>query len=417
MVTDQFTVVHARAAGLDVHKMQITASIRIQDGLAPPEVVTREFSALPDGLGALSDWLCERNADAALMEATGIYWLAPFEALEDAGIPVALVNAHQVKQIKGRKTDVADSIWLARVCQFGLAQTSMVPPRAFRELRVMSRHRRRLIQARSSVRNRIHKALDRNGCRIGGVLTDIFGTNGRIILDGLATGVPSDDILASLTHHVSRHRNALVDALSVRWTPGDRALLQDLLREHDDMDRRINRFLQLMTDGLAPWRLQLDLLQTVPGIDATAAAELLIETGPDLASFANVKRFTAWAGVCPGNHESAGNRKAVASRRGSRHLGAILNQCAHAASRTKDAQFHGYCKQMTIRRGYKRALVATAHKLLRVIWAMFRDGKPYRDPAIDYEALVVSRNASRWLQQLTKHGYLDVLKQDTAANT
>lgn len=415
MVTDNFTVVHPRAAGLDVHKMQITASIRMQDGVTEPEVTTHEFSALPDGLAMLSTWLREHRVDAALMEATGIYWLAPFEALEDAGISVLLVNAQQVKQIRGRKTDVADSIWLARVCQFGLAQTSMVPPRAFRELRHTSRHRRRLIQSRSSVRNRIHKTLDRVGCRIGGVLSDIFGMNGRRILDGMVAGDAPDAIVASLSHHVSRHHHALIDALSARWSYGDRALLEDLLREHDDLDRRIDRFYRLMVDGLAPWQAQLDLLQTVPGIDAMAACELLIEIGPDLSVFANVKRFAAWAGVCPGNHESAGKRKAVAARRGSRYLGAILNQCAHAAARTKDAQFHGYFKQLMLRRGYKRALVATAHRLLKVIWAMLRDDKPYRDPAIDYESLTVARNAPRWLQQLRKHGYLEDLKRDAVA--
>ena len=172
---------------------------------------------------------------------------------------------------------------------------------------------------------------------------------------------------------------------------------------------------KLTLSGLAPWQSQLDFLQTVPGIDASAACELLIEIGPDLSGFANDKRFAAWVGVCPGNPESAGKRKPVATRRGSRYLGAILNQCAHAASRTKGTQFHGFCKQLTARPGYKRAVVATAHRLIKVNWAMLRDDKPYRDPAIDYESLMAARNAPRWLRQLYSHGYLEALKQDAAA--
>ena len=165
MMTDTLHVVHARAAGLDVHKMQITASVRLcAPGAGSPQVETRTFEALASGLDALVAWLREREVAAAVMEGTGIYWLAPFEALEKAGIPATLVNARQVKQLKGRKTDVADSVWLARVCQFGLATPSHVPPKAFRELRVLTRYRRTLISQRSRVRNRVQKVLDRSGC-------------------------------------------------------------------------------------------------------------------------------------------------------------------------------------------------------------------------------------------------------------
>ena len=202
MMTDNLHVVHACAAGLDVHKMQITASIRIcVPGGGTPQVETRTFEALASGLSEMVAWLRERAVDAAVMEGTGIYWVAPFEALEAAGILVALVNARQVKQLKGRKTDVADSVWLARVCQFGLASPSHVPPKAFREMRALTRYRRTLIGQRSRVRNRTQKVLDRSGVRIGGVLSDIFGMNGRRVLDGLAEGLEPDAILASLSHH------------------------------------------------------------------------------------------------------------------------------------------------------------------------------------------------------------------------
>ena len=405
MVTDDFTVVHPCAAGLDVHKMQITAAVRRQttEGF---KVEIGEFSALPGGLKQLCDWLLEQQVDAALMEATGVYWHAPFEALENAGIPAMLVHAQHVKQIKGRKTDVDDSRWLARVCQFGLAQPSMVPPREFRELRTVSRHRRGLVQRRSSVRNRVHKVIDRSGVRLGGILSDVFGVNGRIVLDGLADGRSSDRILGSLTGHVKRHERLLKDALTWLLSTHDRLLLRDLLDEHDRLDKRIAEFLRTVKNGLKPWQEQLELMQTIPGVDAAAACEIFVEMGPDLSVFGNVERLAAWAGVCPGNHESAGKRRSVRARRGSRHIAGILNQCAHAASKTKHCQFGGYHKGLTIRRGHNRATVATAHKLLRVIWAVLRDRKPYVDPNINYDELVVHRNAPRWIAQLLKFGYV-----------
>ena len=202
MMTDTLHVVHARAAGLDVHKMQITVSVRLcVPGAGEPQVETRTFEALASGLDAMVAWLRERSVEAAVMEGTGVYWLAPFEALENAGIPATLVNARQVKQLKGRKTDVADSVWLARVCQFGLATASHVPPKAFREVRVLTRYRRTLVSQRSRVRNRVQKVLDRSGVRIGGVLSDVFGANGRRIVDGLARGLDHDAILACCFSH------------------------------------------------------------------------------------------------------------------------------------------------------------------------------------------------------------------------
>ena len=201
---DDLNVVVSRAAGLDVHKMRITAAVRLFEvGSGLARTAVQEFSALPDGLRAMVAWLRAHGVTAAAMEGTGICWQAPFEALEDAGIHPELFHAEHVKQIRGKKTDVNDSLWLARICRFGLAEPSFVPPRHFRRLRELTRCRRKLVAERSRNRNRVHKTLDRDGLRIGGVLTDIFGVNGRRILDGLAAGRAPRDILDGLTHHAA----------------------------------------------------------------------------------------------------------------------------------------------------------------------------------------------------------------------
>ena len=216
MRTDTVHVVHARAAGIDVHKLQITASICIcAPGGGEPQVETRTFEALPSGIGEMVAWMLARKVDATVMEGTGIYWVAPFKALEASGISVALVNARQVKQLKGRKTDVADSVWLARVCQFGLASRSHVPPKAFREMHALTCYRRAHMGQRNRVRNQVQKVLDRSGVRIGGVLSDVFGASGRLVLDGLAEGLERNVILASLSHHVAHKIKRLGDALSL----------------------------------------------------------------------------------------------------------------------------------------------------------------------------------------------------------
>lgn len=408
MVNDELHVVHARAAGLDVHKMEITATVRLSGAGGPPAAETRRFEALPSGLRELAGWLRGLGVSAAAMEGTGVYWEAPHDALAEAGIEVQLLHAQQVKQLRGRKTDIADSRWLARVCQFGLGQPSFVPAREFRELRVLCRHRRTLVGERSRVRNRAGKVVDRSGARVGGVISDIFGMNGRRILDGLVDRLGRDAILETLSSHVRDKVDRLGDALTAAMSDADRVVLGDLLRQHDAVERRIGALDREIAKGLAAHANRLRLLQTIPGIDAVSAAAILAETGPDPARvFGSADRLAAWAGVCPGNNESAGKRRGARARAGSSHLRGLLVACAHGAARTRTSQFHAYHGAIAGRRGHKRAIVATARKLARVVYAVLRDGKPYRDPEVDYEALLVKRKAPRWIAKLREFGILE----------
>lgn len=402
--TDTLNVIHARAAGLDVHKMQITATVRVARCGADAEVRTRTFSALPSGIEALVAWLLGHRVSAAVMEGTGIYWEAPYRALEAAGIGALLLHAQHVKQLKGRKTDVADSLWLARIAQFGLCKPSLVPPEAFRGLRRVSRLRRQIVRERARVRGRIHKLIDAAGLRVGGILSDLFGVNGLRILEGLLAERPTEAILASLSGHVRRHASPLCDALSARLDVHGRLMLHDHLRAFHDANERIARYERVVHEGLAEFHDRLDLLMTIPGIDRVSAGAILVELGPDIGVFASARHCAAWAGLCPGNNESAGKRRRGRTRRGNTTLREVLVECAHAAARTHHCQFRGYHKALTVRRGYKRATVATAHKLLRVIHSVLNNATPYRDPETDYEALMVKRNAPRWIRMLSKYG-------------
>ena len=227
-----------------------------------------------------------------------------------------LLHAQHVKQIRGRKTDIADSIWLARICQFGLCTPSLVLPADFRELRQVSRLRRQIVAERSRARNRTHKILDRAGIRTSSVLSNLFGVNGRTILNGLVACTSREAILASLSHHVQRHHEMLYDALSHSLTPRQHFLLQDHLMAFDRAERRIAEYDVVICGGLAEYRTQVDLLTTLPGVDVYSASAMLIELGPDISVFPSTRHCAAWAGLCPGNNESAGKRGVAGSRKG-----------------------------------------------------------------------------------------------------
>ena len=258
------------------------------------------------------------------------------------------------------------------------------------------------------MRNRAGKVVDRSGARVGGVISDIFGMNGRRILDGLVDRLGRDAILETLSSHVRDKVDRLGDALTAAMSDADRVVLGDLLRQHDAVERRIGALDREIAKGLAGHANRLRLLQTIPGIDAVSAAAILAETGPDPARvFGSADRLAAWAGVCPGNNESAGKRRGARARAGSSHMRGLLVACAHGAARTRTSQFHAYHGAIAGRRGHKRAIVATARKLARVIYAVLRDGKPYRDPEVDYEALLVKRKAPRWIAKLREFGILE----------
>ncbi len=224
------------------------------------------------------------------------------------------------QQVKGRKTDGADSVWMACICQFGLCTPSHVPPQPFREVRSLSRQRRILMGQRSTVHNRVQKIIDRAGVRIGGILSNVFGVNGRKILDGLAAGTSREVILASLTSHVANKLEGLGEALTLSPGDNDRGMLNDLLEEHDALEAHIATYAKTIDEQLTPWEEQLRLLTTVPGIERSAASTILIEIGPDIEVFGSREQLAAWAGLCPGNNESGGKRRNARTRMGSRTL-------------------------------------------------------------------------------------------------
>lgn len=400
---DHLNVIHERAAGLDIHKVEITACSEDRatgQGSGCRDPAVQRLPQRPCRDGALAQGASgECRGDGGYRHLLG-----GALARQDAGIRPLLVHAQHVKQIKGRKTDVADSIWLARICSFGLCRDSMVPPRHFRSLRKVSRMRRQVVRERARMRNRIHKILDAAGVRVSGILSNLFGANGMRIMRGLVDNQPRQAILASLTHHVRRHDDKLLDVLNAELDEMGLFLLRDQLDAFDAATERLARYDAVIDAGLAEYTTQIELLMAIPGIDRTSASAILIELGPDISAFASRRHLAAWAGLCPGNNESAGKRRSGRTRRGNTTLREVLIECAQGAARTRNCQFQGYHKALAVRRGYCKATVATAHKMIRVIYCVLKNGIVYLDPETDYEAAMVQRNAPRWIRMLKKHG-------------
>jgi transposase len=401
----ELTAIHKRVIGLDVHQSQITACAIIEGVDGSALVEQRQFGAFKRDRRALADWVASLAPDEVVMESTGIYWKSPYAALEEVGVRALVVNARHVKTVPGRKTDVGDAQWLATLARAGLLRRSFVPPALMRELRLISRQRQKLVGQLSSEKNRLHKVLTDSGIRLGVVVSDLHGQSARAMVKAIIAGHAPHDVLQFASRRLKASREELYDALQGEITGSHRFVLAELMQHIEEIEARIARFDARLLEGLSGHRNALALLQTLPGIDQIGAAMLLVEIGDDMSVFGQADRLASWVGVCPGNNESAGKRKTARVRKGNPYVRRLLCEFAHAARRTKSV-FQSKFQALVVRRGFKRAVIALAHKLLRTIFFMLKRGEHYRDSAIDYEALSVQRNAPRWIKALTRFGYL-----------
>ncbi|MBU2741990.1 IS110 family RNA-guided transposase [Acidithiobacillus albertensis] len=394
-----------RVIGLDIHQAQVTACAIIGNPDGTVEVERRQFGSFKKDRRALADWCATWQPDAVVMESTGIYWKSPYAALEQVGIRAQVVNARHVKQVPGRKTDVGDAEWLAMLARAGLLRGSFVPPAPLRELRLIARQRQKLVGMLASEKNRLHKVLTDGGIRLGVVVSDIHGQSARAMIKALIQGATPQEVLSLASHRLKASREEILDALQGDLSACHRFVLDEVMHHIEALEAQIARFDTRLLDGLAPQQHALALLQTLPGVDTIGAALLLVEIGDDMKAFGSADRLASWAGLCPGNNESAGKRKSGRTRKGNPYVRRVLCECAHAASRTQCALRTKF-QNLVVRRGHKRSIIALAHKMLRIIYFMLSRGTYYRDAATDYEALGVQRNAARWIKKLIKFGFL-----------
>jgi transposase len=401
----ELVALHQRVVGLDIHQAQITACALLSQPDGSVQIERRQFGAFKRDRRELAQWVASLHPDEVVMESTGIYWKSPYAALEAAGIRAKVVNARHVKNVPGRKTDMADAHWLAMLARAGLLRGSFVAPAHLRQLRLVSRQRQKLVGQLASEKNRLHKVLTDAGVRLGVVVSDLHGQSARAMVKAIIAGKSVPEVLELASTRLRAPREVLFEALQGDVTPSHRFVLSELMAHIEELEARIARFDNQLLAGLHEQRNTLALLQTIPGIDLIGAAMLVVEIGSDMDVFGSAERLASWVGMCPGNHESAGKRKSGHMRKGNPYVRRLLCEFAHAASRTS-CMFKARFQAWVIRRGHKRAIVATGHKILRTIFFMLKRGEHYRDSTTDYEEMSVRRNAPRWIRALIKFGFI-----------
>jgi transposase len=406
----QLEILHKRVAGIDVHRMKHVVSALIEDAVGNLTRETREFGGFKRDLKALAAWLRELGVELVILESTGIYWKSVYARLEEVGLRSWVVNAHHVKNVPGRKTDVADSEWLAQLGRYGLVRPSFIPPKDLRELRLVSRYRRKLEATLAAETNRLHKILDDAGIKLGGLVADINGKAASAIVDGLIDGLAPCELI-KLSGRLKAPRETLLASLEGDLSARHRFVLAEIREHMQQLESHLDKLDAYLRDAMVPYAWAWTLLQTIPGIGEIAAALILIEIGDDLAHFGNADRFASWAALCPGNNESAGKRKSGKTRKGNSMVRYLLCEAANGAIRTLSV-FREKYRGLVIRRGHKKAIVAIAHKMIRTIYFMFTRRQAYHDSGFDYAAANVKKNAPRWIKALELHGF--VVNRSTA---
>jgi transposase len=376
-----------RCAGLDVHRDDVVATVRVPgSGRRQWDRETQTFRATLAGLAALAAWLEGSGVTLVGMEATGVYWKTVFQALEDR-FECWLLNAHHLRNVPGRKTDVKDSEWICQLVQHGLVRPSFVPPPEIRRLRDLTRLRKAQINERGRSIQRLEKVLQDAGIKLTSVASQTYSKSARAILEALLSGVSDPNQLAELAQSRMRPKiPQLREALASRFTLEHHGVLVAQLLAHiDTLDAAIANLHERIDLVLDPHRHIVELLCTIPGVQTHAAQVLIAECGLDMTVFPTVRHFASWAGACPGHHESAGRRRSGQTRPGPRWLTDALTECAKAAARTKDTYLAAHFAQLRGRRGEAKAIGATRHDILVAYYHIVRDQVPFRELGPDWQ--------------------------------
>jgi len=394
-----------RASGLDVHQKTVVACVLVGDAIHRPKKEVKTFGTTLSDLQELRAWLVEHRVTHVGMESTGVYWKPVYAVLEEAGLELIVGNAHHIKNVPGRKTDVKDAEWIAELVRHGLIAKSFVPPKPIRELRDLMRYHRKLVNVRSGERNRLLKLLETANIKLSSVATNVFGKSGMAMLEAIANGQSSGAELAELAQGLlKKKKGVLCKALEGRVAEHHRFVLRMQLDRLKALELDLAKLDAYVEAKMAPYQSQQRALEAIPGVGAYTARMIIAEIGVDMDVFKNEHRLAAWAGVCPGNNESAGKRLSGRIRKGNVHLRTALVEASMSAVRKKGSYLRSKYYRLKSRMGVKRAAVAIAHKILIAAFRILADGTVYQDLGDGYldslNAARTSRNLVRRLEAL-----------------
>lgn len=381
----EMEVIVERCAFLDVHRDTVMACARVPDGRGGRREDVSEFGTTTSQLLALADWLAQRRVTLVGMEATGVYW-KPVHWVLEASVPeVWVINARHMRNLPGRKTDVADAIWGASLLEHGLVRPSFIPPEPFRALRDLTRYRKSVIEERARESQRLHKILEDAGVKLSSVASSVLTKSGREMIDALIAGQRNPEVLAEMAKGRMRSKiPQLQDAMAGRFNEHHALLCRAMLARIDQADATVDALTDRIDELLDPYEAAVSLLVTIPGVARRSAQVVLAEIGADMSRFPTAGHLASWAGMCPGNNESAGKHRSGRTRHGSKWLRKALIEAGQAAGRSKDTYLAAQYAQIRSRRGPQRAALAVGHSILVIAWHLLTTGEPYQDLGGDY---------------------------------
>jgi transposase len=412
-------VLYSRCCGIDIHKRTAVACVIVPGPNGQPSKTLRTFGTMTDDLLALADWLMSEGVSDVALEATGVYWKPLWNLLEST-FTLVLANPQHIKAVPGRKTDVKDAEWIADLLRHGLLRGSFVPDRPQRELRELTRYRTALIRERAREINRVQKTLEGANIKLGDVASNVLGASGRAMLQGLVTGNSDTASLADLARGKLRDKRAALErALSGRMGAHQRFMLAEQLCHIDALDEAIDRVSAEVAERVQPFDAEIMRLDAVPGVGRRTAEALVAEIGIDMTRFPSPAHLASWAGMCPGNHESAGKQQGGKSRSGNKWLKAALVEAAQAVARTRGTYLAAQFRRLAARRGKQKASVAVGHSLLVIAYHLLAHGHEYDDLGANYfderDRQLVQRRLVRRLEGLGYRVQLEPLVATTPA--
>src|SRR6516165_8009348 len=410
-------VMHQWVAGLDVHKETVVSCVRLMTGRKPAREC-RTFATTTEGLLALLAWLTASRVTHVAMEATGVYWTPVWKILSAGDFTLIVANAAHIKQVPGRKTDINDAMWIADLLARGLIKASCVPEEEIQELRSLMRTRKQLVREQTRHVQRLEKTLEEANIKLGTVISDLMGASGRRMIEAMIAGERDPHRLAGLAERtIKASPKALYDALHGRLREQHRFVLQLHLQQWDAIDAAIRQIDQRVAEQIKrmdaeaadrqpPFRELIARLCAIPGVSFLSATAILAEIGRDMSRFPTAGHLIAWAGLCPGQNESAGKRKSSRLRKGAPWLKTMLVQCAWAAVKKKDSYYKAQFNRLRGRRGPKKAICAVAAAMLTAIYHMLKDGVEHHDLGAGYfDRRPAIIKANRLVAQLAKLGF------------
>lgn len=396
-------VVYRCCCGIDVHKKVIVACL-VNGG----EQELREFGTTTSEIKSLANWLTESGCEMVAMESTGVFWKPLYNLFELMELDAMIVNAAHMKALPGRKTDVKDAEWIADLLRHGLLTASYIPNREQRELREITRYRKSLTEERCREVNRLQKILEGANIKLDSVVKDITGKSARKLLQRIIDDdIPDSEEVSKLVHGRLRPKlDQIVASIEGITTPLQRKLLAQIIDHIDDLNRRIGELDKMVKEYMTEYESAIAAIDEIPGIARRSAEVILAEIGLDMSRFPSAAHLCSWAGICPGNYQSAGKRKHGKTRKGNAALKTILTQCAKSAKTVKSSYFSAQYQRISARRGKNRATLAVAHSMLIAIYHILKNKTAFHDLGSDYyDSFNRDRKINNYLKRLKALGW------------